>query len=374
MVNVIATAAELERLETLLAPYRERAHTAMRTLLDAYLREHPTSRSPSTHTMRRNSRLFFAGKRYRYALAVVGYEGLTGAPADPDVLRVATWLEWYHLYSLVLDDIMDEDRRRRRYPSAWLANSALYRGSDAGRPSIVFASRKLRYGASQAILDALRIRSLAERAIQGATGFDASLRESLLEELTDVDLVLSEGQGLDIDLETVPRVREADYEVVSERKTGRLYASAAATAALLARAANQDRGALESFARHFSTAFQDRDDLLGAGVVRSRLGGSSSGDIVQGKRTRVYAMAIERLPARERAAFLKSYGRGGRTTPQDIARVRELLRTHVLGAMNERIEQNVRAAIEALDRIAFRDSSAKEVLSLLSRVQLMRVS
>jgi len=166
---------------------------------------------------------------------VVTERTVTGS-ADFEVpARPAAWLEFYHLYTLFLDDIMDEDVRRRTYPSAWAANAALYRGRDGAKPGVVFRTRKIRYGASQAILDALRIRSLAERAIERAVK-DPAVAHELLRELTEVDLVLSDGQGLDIDFETNARVREADYEAMSDRKTGRLYGGAAATAAILARA------------------------------------------------------------------------------------------------------------------------------------------
>src|SRR3989442_13695314 len=112
-------------------------------------------------------------------------------------------------------------------------------------------------------------------------------------------------------------------------KPGRVYAGAAATAAILAGADADARSAVETCARHFSIAFQDRDDLLGAGVVASRIGGSSSGDIKNGKRTRLFAMAIERIPSRERTAFLRAYGRRPRTTPKDIPPVRRPLREAV---------------------------------------------
>ena len=366
--------ATLSRLERLLAPYRDLSNQEMRAQLKAYLDEHRESRFPSTHTLNRNARILMAGKRYRFALAVSGYEGLSGRIAEPPVVQAATWLEWYHLYTLFLDDIMDEDVRRRRLPSAWHANAQLYRGKDGSDPGIVFRDRRARYGGSQAILDALRIRSLAERAIQRASGLGASLRERLLEELTEVDLVLSEGQGLDIDFENAPRITEDEYERMSERKTGRLYVSAATTAAVLASADAGEQAALEMFARHFSAAFQDRDDLLGAGIVRSEIGGSSMGDIRNGKRTRLFAMAIQRIPDPERAAFLGSYGRGRATTAKDIARVRSLLKGDVLDAMNARISSSVSSAVAALDRIHFHDESAKDLLTFLARVQLVRVS
>src|SRR6266567_5809376 len=239
------TASEPEsaeaRLDALLRPYREASNAQMESIWNEFAAEHPESSFPSSQTMRRNARLFLAGKRYRFALAVAGYRLLTGERPSSDLERAATWLEWYHLYTLFLDDIMDEDVRRRTLPSAWSTNAKLYRGADANRPAVVFRTRRHRYGASQAILDALRIRSLAERAIEGAADLHPAVRLELLSELTSVDLVLSDGQGLDIDFERIGRIPEAEYVRMSEAKTARLYLGAAATAAIAAGAPSEDR-------------------------------------------------------------------------------------------------------------------------------------
>src|SRR3989475_12686800 len=135
-----------------------------------------------------------------------------------------------------------------------------------------------------------------------------------------------------------------------ERKTGALYRGAAAAAARLAGERPSTRAAMETYARHFAIAFQDRDDILGSGVVASRIGGSASGDIKNGKRTRLFAMALERIPDWERALFLRSYGRGPKTTARDLAVVRRLLRAHVLDAMDARTESHVPSAL-ALPRV-----------------------
>src|SRR5213594_1077752 len=260
-MSALATSSAEDRLESLLKPYRERSNAHIQAIWEEFAAEHPVGAFPSSRTMRDNSRLFMAGKRYRYALALAGYQLLTGEPPSRGLERAATWLEWYHLYTLFLDDIMDEDVRRRTLPSAWSADAKLYRGADANRPAVVFRTRRHRYGASQAILDALRIRSLAERAIEGAVDLPPAVRLELLSELTSVDLVLSDGQGLDIDFERIGRIPEAEYVRMSEAKTGRLYLGAAATAAIAAGTSPEDRAALESFANHFAIAFQDRDDL-----------------------------------------------------------------------------------------------------------------
>src|SRR5437879_5223655 len=309
-MSALATSSAEDRLESLLKPYRDRSNAHIQAIWEEFSAEPPVRAVPSSRTMRDNSRLFTAGKRYRYALALAGYQLLTGEAPSRGLERAATWLEWYHLYTLFLDDIMDEDVRRRTLPSAWSTNAKLYRGDDADKAAALFRTRRHRYGVSQAILDALRIRSLAERSIEGSVGLHPSIRLELLSELTNVDLIVSDGQGLDIDFEGMERIPEEAYVRMSEAKTGRLYLGAAATAAIAARASSEDRAAIEAFARAFAVAFQDRDDLLGSGVVSSKVGGSAEGDIRQGERTRLYVLALERIPRKDRAAFLRSYGHG----------------------------------------------------------------
>src|SRR5256714_14836714 len=151
------------RLDAFLRPYREASNAQMESIWNEFAAEHPESSFPSSQTMRRNARLFLAGKRYRFALAVAGDRPLTGERPSRGLGRAATWLEWYHLYTLFLDDIMDEDVRRRTLASAWATNAKLYRGAGADRPAVGFPTQRHRYGVSQALLDALRVPSLAER-------------------------------------------------------------------------------------------------------------------------------------------------------------------------------------------------------------------
>ena len=366
-------APEVERLERLLRPYRDTSNANLQTMWEEFLAAHPVGTYPSTKTMVRHARLFLAGKRYRYALALASYRLLTGERPSVSLERAACWLEWYHLYTLFLDDIMDEDERRRTLPSAWSSNGALYRRGDASRPAVVFRTRRHRYGASQAILDALRIRSLAERAIESPKDLDAAVRLGLLTELTEVDLVLSDGQGLDIDFERLRAIPEEDYVRMSEAKTARLYLGAAATAAIAGNAPVEVREALQEYALLFAVAFQDRDDLLGAGVVRSEIGGSAEGDVRQGKRTRLYVLATQVLRGKDRAAFLRSYGRGSRTTKRDLDTVRGLLARHVLPLMEARIEKSLDLARRALDRIPAKDADARALLETLLDAQRSRV-
>src|SRR3989442_3485108 len=257
-MSALTSSSAEDQLESLLKPYRDRSNAHIQAIWEEFAAEHPVGAFPSSRTMRDNSRLFTGGRWYRYALALAGYHLLTGEAPSRGPERAATWLESYHLYTLFLDDIMDEDVRRLTLASAWATDAKLYRGPGADRPAVVFRTQRHRYGVSQAILDALRIRSLAERAIEGATDLDASVRLELLSELTQVDLILSDGPGLDIDFQRADRIPEADYIPMSGAKTARLYLGAAATAAIAARASSEDRAAPQAVARKFAIAFQDR--------------------------------------------------------------------------------------------------------------------
>lgn len=359
-------------LEDALMPYRERSNREILEIVQEYGASRGSADHPSQKTLDLNRKILGAGKRYRYAIACLGYQALTGAGDFEAAARPATWLELYHLYTLFLDDIMDEDERRRTFPSAWASNMRSYRGANGTRPAVAFRTVRHRYGVSMAILDALRIRSLAERAIEKASHVPLSLRERLLELLTDTDLQLSDGQGLDIDFENRPSIQESDYERMSRLKTGSLYVAAAATGAILAGAPPHRAEALEEYAGRFSMAFQDRDDLLGAGIVPSQVGGSDEGDIRKGKRTRLYAITVARLPPSARREFLAAYGKGRRTTSRDARLVRDLIRKHALGVVTDSINENVYAAISALRR-ANAATAPAAVLESLALAQLTRL-
>src|SRR2546428_11647213 len=134
-MSALATSSAEDRLESLLKPYRDRSNAHIQAIWKDFAAEHPVGTFPSSRTMRDNSRLFKAGKRYRYALALAGYQLLTGEAPSHGLERAATWPEWDPLYTLFLDDIMDEDVRGRTLPRAWATAEKLYRGPRAARPA-----------------------------------------------------------------------------------------------------------------------------------------------------------------------------------------------------------------------------------------------
>src|SRR2546427_3606298 len=126
-MSALASSSAEDRLESFLKPYRDRSNAHIQAIWEEFVAEHPAGTFPSSRTMRDNSRLFKAGKRYRYALALAGYQLLTGKPLSHGLERAATWLERDPPYTFFLDDILDEDGRGRTRASPLARNAKLYR-------------------------------------------------------------------------------------------------------------------------------------------------------------------------------------------------------------------------------------------------------
>src|SRR2546429_9559491 len=106
-MSALTSSSAEDRLESLLKPYRDRSNAHIQAIWEEFAAEHPVDAFPSSRTMRDNSRLFTAGKRYRYALALAGYQLLTGEPPSPAPERAPAWPEgsplstWFLAASLV---------------------------------------------------------------------------------------------------------------------------------------------------------------------------------------------------------------------------------------------------------------------------------
>src|SRR3989449_6435123 len=107
-MSALATSSAEHRLESLLQPYRDRSNAHIQAIWEEFAAEHPVGTFPSSRTMRDNSRLFTAGKRYRYALALAGYQLLTGEAPSRGLERAPTGLRWDPPYTLFLDEIHGE--------------------------------------------------------------------------------------------------------------------------------------------------------------------------------------------------------------------------------------------------------------------------
>lgn len=180
------------------------------------------------------------GKRLRPVLCLLACEACGGDWEQ--ALPAAAALELLHNFSLIHDDIEDQDATRRGRPTVW----ALW-----GVPQAINAGDALFTLAHLALL------RLSDRGVPVETVAQA------FHIFDHACLRLTEGQFMDIRFEQETTVGLEDYLSMIEGKTAALLAAACELGALVAGASAGQQDRLRAFGRHLGLAFQIQDDILG---------------------------------------------------------------------------------------------------------------
>jgi geranylgeranyl diphosphate synthase type I len=193
-----------------------------------------------------------SGKGVRPALALLSAR-LAGAEAEVGVPG-AVAVELVHNFSLLHDDVLDEDVLRRGRPTAWTV-----------------------FGVGAAVLAG---DALLNAAIEVVSAHHAATRR-----MVDAVDGLIVGQCRDLAFETRDDVSIVEYLEMAAGKTGALFGCAASVGAVLADAPAHVVDALETFGRCLGIAFQAVDDLLGIWGSPSVTAKSNRSDLRRGKKT-----------------------------------------------------------------------------------------
>jgi len=245
-------------------------------------------------------------------------------------LPAAAALEVFHAWTLVQDDIIDQDDRRRGRPT--IHEEYKHKAMDEWGLGEEDAKH---YGESMGIL--------AGDVLQGwvVSLFSELYQEQRVSPDVVVHLlhalylpilgVLSDGQALDIQLPRFPleSIREETILDMYWKKTGSLYEFAGKAGAMIG-LNNKDPDhaftrALASFAGRCGVAFQLRDDVLGVIGDEKLLGKPTGSDIKEGKRTIVNVYALNQADEKQRETLLGIFG-NKHAAPEEIEAVKGLLR------------------------------------------------
>jgi geranylgeranyl diphosphate synthase type I len=177
-----------------------------------------------------------------------------------DVLAAAVSVEIIQSFTLIHDDIMDDDDVRRGVP-------AVHR----------------EYGLSTAILAG---DTLYSKAFENMLAADAPPERSVraLSQLAETCTRICEGQSLDIDFEDRTDVAPEEYLEMTELKTAVLYATAASIPAVIL-GYDDAVESLYGYGLDVGRAFQIQDDLLDLVTPTETLGKQRGSDLVEGKQT-----------------------------------------------------------------------------------------
>jgi geranylgeranyl diphosphate synthase type I len=262
-----------------------------------------------------------AGKAVRPALtlacarAASGADGAGSASGAAAAVAAAVAVELVHDFSLLHDDVMDEDLTRRHRPASWAV-----------------------FGVNQAILAGDAMLAAAVRQLAGTQ--DREGDPSAAGILAAAVLELCEGQSADLAFERRSEITIGECLAMAERKTGALLGVACQLGATAAGAGRRAAGRYRAFGRQLGLAFQLTDDLLGIWGNPELTGKPAGSDLASRKKSLPVVAALSAgTTASDKLARL--YGRreklderaitqatqlieaaGGRTWAQDEARRR----------------------------------------------------
>jgi geranylgeranyl diphosphate synthase type I len=232
------------------------------------------------------------GKRLRPAVVMLAADAVKPGSSD-ELLHAALALEVTHTFTLIHDDIMDDDRLRRGVPTVhtqWDMPTGILAGD-------VLYSRAVEHICMAAAKDDAKVRAITMLARACAD--------------------ICEGQHLDMSFEHRNDVDEPEYMEMVRKKTGVLYAAAAGIGAVLAGGNAVQVKALYNFGLNTGVAFQIQDDLIDLLTPSEKSGKDQASDLREGKQT------LLMIKAREKGLDLKKYQR--ELSPEDIREaIREL--------------------------------------------------
>jgi len=281
------------------------------------------------------------GKRLRPVLCTIVYEALTG-DARP-ALPAAAAIELLHNFTLIHDDIEDQDPARHHRPTVWSV-----------------------WGVPQAINAGDGMFAVSRLAVQRLRGFPAERVLAFAGLVDRACMRVCEGQFLDISFETRTDVTTERYRAMAARKTGALFAAAAEGAAVLATDDRSVRETLARFGDAFGQAFQAHDDLLGIWATSERTGKVEMNDLTKRKKTLPVVLAFERAQGKTRERLAALFAPAAPLPAENVERIREILdELGVRSLIESEIASHRGRALQELRGIA---PFAREPLEMLERL------
>lgn len=285
-----------------------------------------------------NPRHGSTGKALRPTLCLLACKAVGGDYRR--ALPAATTIELVHNFSLILDDIQDDDRERRHYPTVW---------SIWGKPQAINVGTAMRLLANVAL----------RRLREGGVSLEKQLAiQQLIDETT---LRLIEGQFLDISYESHFDIKVTDYLSMIEKKTATLLACSLEVGALLGTDDKEVGKRFWDIGKNLGLAFQIRDDILGIWGEELKTGKPLASDIRHRKRTFPIVYILEKAGDRLRQQLVNVY-QNGVVGNDGIATVLTILESANAQFQAQKMaEKYCDKAVKAIDSLALLPSLSSDL-------------
>ncbi|MFB0543191.1 MAG: polyprenyl synthetase family protein [Candidatus Bathyarchaeia archaeon] len=307
-------------------------------LVDEYMWEILKTRRPEVLYKAARHLIEAGGKRLRPFLVLSSCSLVGGEPKDAVPLAAA--IELLHNFTLIHDDIMDNDELRRNVPTV----HKLF-----GIPTAIASGDFLFAKVYEAVVRwAREVRSPHERVM------------AIIDRLNWAAIQICEGQVLDVSFVSLEDVTEEDYFRMVGGKTAALLRASAEIGALAGGGTEEEVRLLGEFAYNAGLAFQLVDDYLGATADEKVLGKPVGSDLREGKKTLIVIHALRHSSLEEKRKILGALGRP-KIDQEDMREINEILDS--LGSLSytmRRAEEYVEKAKGSLEGL--RECEAKRDL------------
>ncbi len=298
----------------------EKKLTDLRTLVNRRIQSVFEQKEPATLYEPMKYIIDGGGKRLRPVLLLLSSEAVGGRVED--CLDAAVAVEMLHNFTLIHDDVMDQDDIRRGQETVhkkWDVNVAILSGDGL----VALSYRYLMNCNHPRIAEIGRL-------------FSDALRE------------LCEGQALDKEFESRWDVTINDYFTMIRKKTAVLIALCTQIGGIFGNGSEKHIQSLWEYGLNMGMAFQIQDDLLDVTADEKVLGKDWGSDILQRKKTFLLIHSLEEGTPAIKKEIHKILDQP-EIAPKDVARVAELFEeTGTLRAAKERIQDHFQKAREQL--------------------------
>jgi len=280
------------------------------------------------------------GKKLRPFMVIKSCEMFAGK--EEKALPAAAAVELIHNFSLIHDDIMDNDDMRHGVSTVH---------KKYGLPIALIAGDIL-------FSKAFQVLSLHSKKI----GHDDTIIAEMNRILSTACVHVCEGQGLDIQMASSNKIPTVDeYLNMIRKKTASLFEVSCALGVLSSAKPLVDNvNNLSKFGRFTGIAFQLIDDLIGVTGNPKLTGKAVGNDIREGKKTYPILLALENADTNKREKIMKVFGFKGAN--------RDYVEDAVYAISSLNIEEEVRRTahdnmIKAFESIkTYDETSAKNAL------------
>ena len=275
------------------------------------------------------------GKRLRPYLVLRSCELVGGD--ERDAIPFSAAVEVLHNFTLVHDDIMDNDSLRRGVPTV-----------------------HAKWGLPVAIAGGDLLFAKVYEALMGVVEVPCDRVRDCVKRVTAATIAICEGQVLDISFPGMSNVSEEDYLTMIGKKTAALFKASAEVGAIAGGGSKGDVDRLGGYAWNAGIAFQIVDDYLGVTADEKTLGKPVGSDLREGKKTLIVIHALSHASARERKEIERVLRNAG-ADKKSVESVNKILVD--LGSLDYALERARNYATEATTLLkAFPESRARRDL------------